>query len=141
MPAGTARRFRVYGKREPATPSTFFIAEVTSCIDGGCVYRDVNVVPRVTYEYYVSAFDADTGLETATPEAVEPSTCRIPIPPAVPEVVVTSVALDNSAYIHWENDRLRTRRISRCTGCTSPTPMATSSSGRRIRPGFIDMRG
>ena len=92
--------FLVYGKRA-SDPEYFFIAEVTSCIDGYCVYRDVNVLPRVTYEYYVSAFDENTGLETASPYSVE---VRVPepIPPVVPEEV-TSVALDNSAYIHWDH--------------------------------------
>ena len=92
--------FLVYGKRA-SDPEYFFIAEVTSCIDGACVYRDVNVLPRVTYEYYVSAYDETTGLETASAYSVEVHVPD-PIPPVVPEVV-TSVALDNSAYIHWDN--------------------------------------
>jgi hypothetical protein len=92
--------FLVYGKRA-SDSEYFFIAEVTSCIDGDCVYRDVNVLPRVTYEYYVSAFDEGTGLETASPYSVEVHVPD-PIPPAVPEEV-TSVALDNSAYLHWDN--------------------------------------
>ncbi len=92
--------FRVYGKRA-SDPEYFFIAEVTSCLDGNCVYRDVNVLPRVTYEYYVAAFDEASGLETASAYSVEVYVPD-PIPPAVPEVV-TSVALDNSAYIHWDH--------------------------------------
>lgn len=92
--------FLVYGKRA-SDPEYFFIAEVTSCIDGGCVYRDVNVLPQVTYEYYVSAFDEESGLETASPYSVEVHVPD-PVPPAVPEEV-TSVALDNSSYIHWDH--------------------------------------
>ena len=96
--------FLVYGKRA-SDPEYFFIAEVTSCIDGDCVYRDVNVLPRVTYEYYVSAFDEGTGLETPSEYSVEVHV-PAPIPPAVPEDV-TTVALDNSAYIHWDNSPAR----------------------------------
>ena len=93
--------FRVYGKRI-SDSEYFFIAEVTSCTDGSCYYRDVNLVPGVTYEYYVAAADPDTGLETASRYSVEVYVPN-PIPPPVPEGVV-AVALDNAAYIHWDND-------------------------------------
>ena len=99
-PGWSGESFRVHGKRE-SDPEYYFIAEVTSCIEGWCTYRDVNVLPRVTYEYYVSAFDEATGLETASAYSVEVHVPE-PIPPAVPEGV-TSVALDNSAYVHWDN--------------------------------------
>lgn len=103
-PGWNGESFRVYGKRR-SDPEYFFIAEVTSCIEGECVYRDVNVVPQVTYEYYVSALDEGTGLETSSAYSVE---VRVPdpIPPAVPEGV-TSVALDNSTYLHWDNTASR----------------------------------
>ncbi len=127
--------FRVYGKRE-SDPEYFFIAEVTSCIDGGCVYRDVNVVPRVTYEYYVSAFDADTGLETATPEAVAVYVPD-PVPPAIPEVVV-AVALDNSAYIHWENDAAHEADFSVYRVYLADAD-GDQFLGETDSPGFIDM--
>ena len=93
--------FRVYSKRV-SDPEFFFIAEVTSCIDGVCVYRDVNVSPGVTYEYYVAAVDIDLGLETASEYSIEVFVPR-PVPPAVPESV-EAVALDHAAYVRWSND-------------------------------------
>lgn len=92
--------FRVYGKRV-SDADYFFIAEITSCIESECVYRDINVVGGVTYEYYVAAVDLDSGLETASEHAVE---VRVPepVPPAVPERLET-VALDGAAYIRWDD--------------------------------------
>ena len=92
--------FRVYGKRR-SDPDFFLIAEVTSCSDGFCTYRDINVVSGVTYEYFVSAVDPDTG-EEASSQVVEvfvPS----PVPPPVP-TGVGAVALDNAAYLFWSDD-------------------------------------
>ena len=93
--------FRVYGKRV-SDVDYFFIAEITSCIESECVYRDINVVGGVTYEYYVAAVDLDSGLETASENAVE---VRVPepVPPAVPERLET-VALDGAAYIRWDDE-------------------------------------
>ncbi len=93
--------FRVYGKRV-SDADYFFIAEITSCIESECVYRDINVVGGVTYEYYVAAVDLDSGLETASEHAVE---VRVPepVPPAVPERLET-VALDGAAYIRWDDE-------------------------------------
>ncbi|MYG35659.1 MAG: hypothetical protein F4205_09205 [Gemmatimonadetes bacterium] len=92
--------FRVYGKRV-SDADYFFIAEVTSCIDAVCVYRDINVRAGVTYEYYVAAVDPDTGVETPSEYAVE---VRVPepVPPPVPERLQT-VALDGAAYLHWDD--------------------------------------
>lgn len=92
--------FRVYGKRV-SDRDYFFIAEVTSCIDGRCVYRDINVTGGVGYEYYVAAFDPDTGVETASDHAVEVWVPE-PIPPPVPERLKT-IALDGAAYLHWDD--------------------------------------
>lgn len=92
--------FRVYGKRV-SDPDYFFIAEVTSCTEGLCVYRDINVRAEVTYEYYVSAVSLDTGEETASDYSVEVYVPR-PVPPPVPDPV-EAVALDNSAYVRWHD--------------------------------------
>ena len=92
--------FLVYGKREEDR-DYFFIAEVTSCIEAHCLYRDINVVGGATYEYYVSAYDAETGLETPSDRAVLVDVPR-PIPPAVPEGVA-AVALDGAVYLHWDD--------------------------------------
>lgn len=127
--------FRVYGKRQ-RDAEYFFIAEVTSCIDGNCVYRDVNVLPGITYEYYVAAFDADTGLESSSARAVEVYVPD-PIPPAVPEGVL-AVALDNSAYIYWDNDAAAEDDFSvyrvYLAGADSDQFLGETDS-----PGFIDM--
>ena len=93
--------FRVYGKRV-SDPEYFFIAEITSCTDGFCVYRDINVSAGVTYEYYVAAVDLDVGAETASDYSVEVFVPR-PVPPPVPEGVV-AVALDNAVYMYWDDD-------------------------------------
>ena len=93
--------FRVYGK-ENAHSEYFFIAEVTSCAAGRCVYRDINVASKTTYEYYVAAVDPENGAETASPQAVEvyvPS----PDPPPAP-TALEAVALDGAAYLHWPDD-------------------------------------
>ena len=97
-PGWNGEAFRVYGKRA-SDPDYFFIAEVTSCIDDVCVYHDINVRAEVTYEYYVSAVNPDTGEETASNYSVEVYVPR-PVPPPVPDAV-EAVALDNSAYVRW----------------------------------------
>ncbi len=127
--------FLVYGKRA-SDSEYFFIAEVTSCIDGYCVYRDLNVLPRVTYEYYVSAYDEETGLETASAYSVEVYVPD-PIPPAVPEGV-TSVALDNSAYIHWDNSAAREPDFAAYRVYLVDTD-GDLFLGETDSPGFIDL--
>ncbi len=97
-PGWNGEAFRVYGKRA-SDPEYFFIAEVTSCIDDVCVYHDINVRAEITYEYYVSAVNPDTGEETASNYSVEVYVPR-PVPPPVPDAV-EAVALDNSAYVRW----------------------------------------
>ncbi len=96
--------FRVYGKRV-RDADYFLIAEVTSCIDGGCIYRDINVESRTTYEYYVAAVDLASGTETPSERAVE---IRVPepIPPPVPEAVA-AIALDHAVYLHWDDSPAR----------------------------------
>lgn len=91
--------FRVYSKRT-TDPDYFLIAEVTNCSAGLCSYTDVNVVPDVSYEYYVTAVDPVSGLETASPNSVEVFVPQ-PVPPPVPGGVRV-VAMDNAAFIQWD---------------------------------------
>lgn len=134
-PRWDGETFRVYGKRE-TDAEYFFIAEVTSCIHGDCVYRDVNVVPGVTYEYYVAAFDEATGLESASANAVAVYVPD-PVPPPVPEAVF-AVALDNSAYIHWDNDAAGETDFSVYRVYLADAD-GDQFLGETDSPGFIDM--
>lgn len=99
-PRWDGESFRVFGKRT-SDIDYFFIAEVTSCIESECVYRDINVRGGASYEYYVAAVDVDSGLETPSDHAVE-VWVPDPVPPAVPERLET-VALDGAAYIRWDD--------------------------------------
>ncbi len=100
--------FRVYGKRR-SDPNYFLIAEVTNCADALCSYTDVNIVPEVTYEYYVASVSA-SGLETASDWSVE---VFVPFPDAPPAPgAVEIVALDNANFIRWSNDPRNTPDFS-----------------------------
>ncbi len=92
--------FRVYAKRL-SDASYYLIAEVTNCSGGFCSYTDVNVLPDITYEYYVAAVTSG-GLETPSDWAVEVYVPR-PDPPPDPAVVEV-VALDNANYVRWSNN-------------------------------------
>ena len=96
--------FRVYGRRV-SDADYFLIADVTSCTAGVCRYSDTNIVENVTYEYYVAAWDAGTGLETPSSSSTEvfspPRT-----PPPVPNQTRV-IALDNANYLVW-GDAART---------------------------------
>lgn len=92
--------FRVYGKRI-SDSGYFTIAEVTNCSGGLCSYTDVNIVPNVTYEYYVAAV-SPSGLETSSEWAVEVAVPE-PDPPADPAAVEV-VSLDNANYILWSDN-------------------------------------
>ena len=93
--------FRVYGRRT-ADADYFLIAEVTSCTEGECLYRDINVRPDHTYEYYVAAADPDSGEESAGDYSVEVFV-PLPIPPPVPDEV-EAVALDDAVYLRWSTN-------------------------------------
>ena len=93
--------FRIFGKRV-GDASFFLIAEVTSCSAGSCEYTDTNIVANVSYDYFVSALDPDTGLETDSDRTV-----RVLVPSFAPPPVPTDlevVALDATSYIRWGDD-------------------------------------
>ena len=91
--------FRVYSRR--ITDADYYlIAEVTSCTEGACQYRDTNVVAGVTYEYYVAAVGV-SGLETPSGHAVE-VTVPVADPPPAPATVLAT-ALDQSVFLTWSD--------------------------------------
>ncbi len=95
--------FRVFGKRVEDA-SFFLIAEVTSCSAGSCEYTDTNIVSNVSYDYFVSALDPDTGGETDSDRTVRVSVPSFTPPPVPTDLEV--VALDATNYIRW-NDSAR----------------------------------
>ena len=127
--------FRVYSRRT-SDPSYFMIAEVTSCSDGLCAYQDWNVSAGQTYEYYVSAVDPDSGIETATVASVEvfvPS----PVPPPVPDGPLV-IALDGANFLAWGTDSRGVAdfshyRVYQDAGATSYLLGETDSEG------FLDL--
>ena len=95
--------FRIFGKRV-GDASFLLIAEVTSCSAADCEYTDTNIVSDVSYDYFVSALDPDTGLETDSD-----GTVRVAVPSFSPPPVPTGlevIALDATNYIRW-NDGAR----------------------------------
>ena len=90
--------FRVYSRRDTDS-DYFFIAEVTNCSAGLCSYTDTNVVPDVTYLYYVSSFDSGSGVETASDVAIEVFVPQ-PVPPPEPGGLEV-IALDGATYLRW----------------------------------------
>jgi hypothetical protein len=93
--------FRVYSKRV-TDRDYFLIAEVSSCANGVCGYQDRNILAGQTYEYYVAAVGANTGVETASDYSVEVAVPQ-PVPPPVP-TGVSVVALDGANYIRWSSN-------------------------------------
>jgi hypothetical protein len=100
-PGWNQEPFRVYARRV-TDADYFFIAEVTNCAAGLCSYEDRNVLAGQTYEYYVAAFDSDSGLETASEHSVEVEVPQ-PVPPPVP-ALVRVVALDGANYVRWDDN-------------------------------------
>jgi hypothetical protein len=96
-PRWDGEAFRIWGKRK-SDADYFLVAEVTNCADGFCSYTDSNVVPEVTYVYYVSAVDA-SGNEAASDEAIEVFVPQ-PVPPPVPGNL-DAVPLDGAIYLRW----------------------------------------
>lgn len=99
-PGWSGETFRVYSRRI-TDRDYFLIAEVSSCAEGACEYRDANVAAGATYEYYVAAVGA-SGLETPSSHLVEVAV-PMPDPPAVP-VTVLATALDGSVFLTWSDD-------------------------------------
>ena len=102
-PDWNGETFRIFGKRV-GDASFLLIAEVTSCSAGDCEYTDTNIVSDVSYDYFVSALDPDTGLETDSD-----GTIRVAVPSFSPPPVPTGlevIALDATNYIRW-NDGAR----------------------------------
>ena len=95
--------FRIFGKRV-GDESFLLIAEVTSCSAGSCEYTDTNIVFNVSYDYFVSALDPDTGAETDSDRTVRVSVPSFTPPPVPTDLEV--VALDATNYIRW-NDNAR----------------------------------
>ena len=95
--------FRVFGKRV-GDASFLLIAEVTSCSAGSCEYTDTNIASNVSYDYFVSALDPDTGAETDSDRTVRVSVPSFTPPPVPTDLEV--VALDATNYIRW-NDTAR----------------------------------
>lgn len=94
-PDWSGEAFRIYSRR--VTDSQwFFIAEVTSCIDGVCTYEDLNVIANETYEYYVSAVGAGTEASSESVSVFVPAYTPPPVPNA-PYVI----ALDGANYLTW----------------------------------------
>lgn len=93
--------FRVYSRRI-TDADFFFIAEVTSCVGGACVYEDRNIVAGQTYEYYVAAVDPGSGIETSSDYSVEVHV-PLPEPPPVPQGIQV-VALDDANYVRWSSN-------------------------------------
>ncbi len=127
--------FRVYGKRTTEA-EFFFIAEVTSCAEGVCVYRDINISPERAYEYYAASVDGETGTEAASPRSVEVFV-PAPVPPPVP-ADVEAVALDDAVYLRWrdnssEDDDFSAYRVY-ATGADEDYLLGDTDS-----PGFIDL--
>ncbi len=99
-PAWDGETFRVYGKR--VNDAQYYrIAEVSNCSGGACSYTDVNILPGVTYEYYVAAVNG-AGLETASEWSVQVAVPQ-PTPPPDPAGVEV-VALDHANYVRWSNN-------------------------------------
>lgn len=127
--------FRVYGKRTTEA-EFFFIAEVTSCAEGVCVYRDINISPELVYEYYAASVHGETGTEAASPRSVEVFV-PAPVPPPVP-ADVEAVALDDQVYLRWrdnssEDDDFSAYRVY-ATGADEDYLLGDTDS-----PGFIDL--
>jgi hypothetical protein len=95
--------FRVYSRRA-GTSSYTLVAEVSSCGAGVCGYRDLNVLPGRTYEYYVASVDVQTAVETASDVAVEVDVPQASPPPAPGDL--RGIALDGAVYLAWD-DRSR----------------------------------
>jgi hypothetical protein len=127
--------FRVYSRR--VTDADYFmIAEVTNCAGGLCSYEDTNVAEDETYQYYVSAVDPDTGVETASDATVEvfvPRSVALAAPNAF-----RAIALDNAVYLTW-GTAARTSDFSHYKVYQDAADGSTFVLGETDSEGFLDL--
>jgi hypothetical protein len=97
-PGWDGEAFRIYAKRS-TDQNYFLIAEVTNCSSGVCTYRDVNILPNVTYDYYVAAVGSN-GVETASEFAIQVDVPQ-PTPPPIPGGI-EAIALDRAIFLTWD---------------------------------------
>ena len=128
--------FRVFGKRV-GDASFLLIAEVTSCSAGSCEYTDTNIVSNVSYDYFVSALDPDTGAETDSDRTVRVSVPSFTPPPVPTDLEV--VALDATNYIRW-NDNARSESDFSAYRVYLLSDQGTTQTllGGSDSPGFLD---
>ena len=128
--------FRVFGKRV-RDASFLFIADVTSCSGGNCEYTDTNIVSDVSYDYFVSALDSDTGAETDSDLTVRVSVPSFSPPPVPTDLEV--VALDDTNYIRWNDGARAASDFSAYRIYLLSDQGATQTLlGHSDSPGFID---
>lgn len=131
--------FRVYGKRASAASFTL-IATVTSCTDFGCVYTDRNVAHGVDYEYYVSAYNESSDLETESDfrDVVRVPANARPSAPTAPD----AVSLDNSVFLRWSANTANGANVSRYVVYLTGVDNESSSYlvGQTDGTGFLDQR-
>lgn len=128
--------FRVFGKRV-GDASFLLIADVTSCSEGRCEYTDTNIVSDVSYDYFVSAQDPDTGAETDSDLTVRVSVPSFSPPPVPMELEV--VALDATNYIRWNDDARSASDFSAYRIYLLSDQGATQTLlGNSDSPGFLD---
>ncbi len=128
--------FRVFGKRV-GDASFLLIADVTSCSEGRCEYTDTNIVSDMSYDYFVSAQDPDTGAETDSDLTVRVSVPSFSPPPVPMELEV--VALDATNYIRWNDDARSASDFSAYRIYLLSDQGATQTLlGNSDSPGFLD---
>jgi len=127
--------FRVFGKRI-SDSNYYLIAEVTNCSGGLCSYTDVNILPDITYEYYVAAVSY-SGLETPSDWSVEVFVPN-PVPPADPGSV-EAVALDNAVYLRWSNNARNATDFSFYRVYLLEADGSTFLLGETDSEGFLDL--
>jgi hypothetical protein len=131
--------FRVYGKRASAAGFTL-IGTVTSCTDAGCVYTDRNVQPGANYEYYVSAYDESSDLET---ESDFRDVVGVPgTPRPAPPTGLDGVGLDDAAFLRWTANPANGNSVSRYVVYLTRVNGEASlyQAGQTDGNGFLDQR-
>ena len=135
-PGWNGETFRIFGKRVEDA-SSLLIADVTSCSEGSCEYTDTNILPTVSYDYYVSALDPGTGVETDSDRTVRVSVPSF-TPPAVPADLEV-VALDATNYIRWnDNARSASDFLAYRIYLLSDQGASQTLLGESDSPGFLD---